>query len=89
MAGKTVPRAKLLEMFEMHDRSRIVLAEIESVEKIYIDSGGDDAVRRQQLAEIEVSRRGVLQRIVIADAMRASIEVTGIASRSNGILFMT
>jgi hypothetical protein len=66
MAGKTVPRAKLLEMFEMYDRSRIVLAEIESVEKIYIDSGGDDAVRGKQLAEVQVSRCGVLERAVIA-----------------------
>src|SRR5262245_41342714 len=61
-----VPRSKLLEVFEVNDRSAVVLTEVKSVEKIDIDCCCDDPMRRQQLAQIQISRRGVLERVMIA-----------------------
>ena len=43
----TVPDPELLEMLEVDDRSRIVLAEIETVEEVDIDRRGDNAMRRE------------------------------------------
>src|SRR5215475_13003429 len=66
MSRGIVPGAKLLEVFEMNDRSAVVLAEVESVQEVHVDGSGDDPVRRQQLAKIKVSGGGILQRAVVA-----------------------
>ena len=43
----TVPGPELLEMLEVDDRSRIVLAEIETVKEVDIDRRSDNAVRSE------------------------------------------
>src|SRR5258705_11158309 len=66
MGGRRIPRSDLLHVLEMNDGAGIVLAEVGAVEEIGVDGGGDDAVRCQQLAQVQVTRSGVLERIVIA-----------------------
>src|SRR5215813_14589301 len=66
MSRGIVPGAKLLEVFEMNDRSAVVLTEVESVEEVHVNGSGDDPVRGQQLAKIEISGSGILQRVVVA-----------------------
>ena len=50
----------------MNDCPGVVFAEVAAVEEVHVDGRRNDAVRRQQLTEVQVSGRGVLQRIVVA-----------------------
>ncbi len=43
--GDVVPGPKLLEMLQVHDRSRVILAEVAAVEKVGVDGRCDDSVR--------------------------------------------
>ena len=55
--GGVVPGPKLLEVLQVHDRSRIVLAEVAAVEKVGVDRRGDDSMRSQERTEVKVPRR--------------------------------
>jgi hypothetical protein len=50
MVAGVCPGTELLEMLEMDDRARVVLAEVEAVQEVCVDGGGDDAMRREQFA---------------------------------------
>jgi hypothetical protein len=43
----TVPDPELLEMLEMDDRPCIILAEIETIEKVDVDRRSNNPVRRE------------------------------------------
>ncbi len=60
MRRGVVPGPKLLEVFEMNNRPAVVLSEVESVEEVHVNRCGDNPMRRQQLAEIQVSGGGIL-----------------------------
>src|SRR5262245_24166692 len=66
MSSGVIPGPKLFEVLEVNDRSAVVFAEVESVEEVHVDRRRDDPVRRQQLAQIQVSGRGILERVVVA-----------------------
>jgi hypothetical protein len=66
MSCSVIPGSKLFEVFEVNDRSAVVLSEVGSVEEVYVDCCRDDSVRREQLTQIQVSRSGIHERIVIA-----------------------
>ena len=66
MGGRAVPGPKLFQVLEMNDGPRVVLAEIEPVEKIDVNRRRDDPMRCQQLAQIQVTGRGIFERIVVA-----------------------
>ncbi len=66
MARFRIPDAKLLEMFQMDDGSAVVLAEVPAIEEIHVDGRGDDPVRREQVAQVQVARCRVRRRSVIA-----------------------
>src|SRR5262244_53856 len=66
MSRGVVPGPKLLDVFEMNDRSAVVLSEVVSVEEVHVDGGSDDPVRRQQLAQVQVPGGGVLQWVMVA-----------------------
>src|SRR6516225_367398 len=66
MSRGVIPGPKLFEVFEVNDRSAVVLSEVGSVKEIHIDCCRDDPMRRQQLAQIQISRCGILEWVVIA-----------------------
>ncbi|HEY3137799.1 MAG TPA: hypothetical protein VGL29_17355 [Blastocatellia bacterium] len=66
MGGSVIPGSKLFEVLEVNDRSPVVLAEVPSVEEVHVDRRGDNPMRRQQLAEIQVSGSGILERTMIS-----------------------
>ncbi len=66
MGGRVVPGPKLFQVLEMNDGPRVVLAEIEPVEKVDINRRRDDPMRCQQLAQIQVTGRGIFEWIVVA-----------------------
>ena len=61
MAGRRVPGAKLLEVLEVHDAPRVVFTEVAAVQEVDVDRGADDTVRGEQLTQIEIPRRRVLE----------------------------
>src|SRR5262245_1775940 len=61
-----IPGPELFEVFEVNDRSAVVLSEVGSVKEIHSDWCRDDPMRRQQSAQIQISRCGILERVVIA-----------------------
>src|ERR1700752_3650878 len=65
MTRKVIPGSKLLEVFEMNKRSGVVLTEVASVKEVHVNRGGDNSMRRKQLAEIQVSGGGILQRAMV------------------------
>src|SRR6476660_9608713 len=66
MTGGRIPRPELNEMLEVDDAARVVLAEVGAVQEVHVDRRADDAMGRQQLAEIQISGRRVLERRVVA-----------------------
>jgi hypothetical protein len=66
MSSGVIPGPELLEVLEVNDRSAVVLSEVESVEEVHVDRCRNDPVRRQQLAQIQVSGRGILERVMVA-----------------------
>ena len=66
MGGESVPGAELLQCSRWTIAAGVVLTEIGAVEEVDVDGRADDAVRSQQPAEVEITRRGVLERTVIA-----------------------
>src|SRR2546430_5423367 len=66
MSRGVIPGAKLLEVFEVNDRSSVVLSEVGSVEEVHVNRCRDNPMRRQQLAQIQISGCGILQRVMIA-----------------------
>src|SRR5215207_4205898 len=60
------PGSELLDMLEVDDGPSVVLPEVEAVEEVDVDCGGDDAVRGEQLAEVEVSRGRVFKWVMVA-----------------------
>lgn len=66
MGRRAVPRAELLHVLEMHDPARVVLAEVAAVQEVHVDRGRDDALRREQRAQVQIARRRIRQRTVIA-----------------------
>jgi hypothetical protein len=66
MSRRSIPGPKLLQVFEMNDGPPIVLAEVAAIKEIHVNRCCDDPMRRQQLAQIQVSWRGVFGWVVIA-----------------------
>ena len=66
MRRRSIPGPKLLQVFEMNDGPPIVLAEVGAVEEVHVNRCRDDPMRRQQLAQIQVSWRGVFEWVMIA-----------------------
>src|SRR4029453_19230084 len=66
MPGGVGPSAELLDMLEVDDGPSVVLPEVEAVQEVDVDGGGDDAVRGEQLAEVKVSRGRVFKGVVVA-----------------------
>jgi hypothetical protein len=50
MSRSVVPGPELLEVFEVNNRSAVVLSEVGSVKEIYVNGCRDDPMRREQLA---------------------------------------
>src|SRR6266446_8738269 len=83
MSRRAIPYPKLLEMFEMNDRSCVVLAEVAAVEEIHVNRRRDDSMRRQQLAQVQVSRGGILEWVMIAVRKHGQREGTPAAGHAN------
>src|SRR5262249_57325065 len=66
MSGGVIPGPKLFDVLEVDDRSGVVLSEVGSIEKVHVNRRRDDPMRCQQLAQIQVSGCGILERVVIA-----------------------
>lgn len=66
MRRRSIPGPILLQVFEMDDGPPIILAEVEAVEEVHVNRCGDDPMRRQQLAQIQVSWGGIFEWVVIA-----------------------
>ena len=80
MRRAPVPGSELFKVLQMDDRSGVVFAKVESIEKVDIDGGSDDAVRRQQLAEVKVARGGSFRgqrRPVERDRPYAEVSIQG------------
>src|SRR6478736_4307789 len=66
VARRVVPSAELLDVLEIYDPARIVFTEVRAVQEIDVDGRSDYAVGRQELTEVEIARRRILERLVVA-----------------------
>src|ERR1700730_3546868 len=66
MAGGAVPGAKLLDVLEVHDGASVVFAEVAAVQEVDVDGRADHPVRGQELTEIEIPWRRILEWSLVA-----------------------
>src|SRR5262245_41343355 len=83
MSRGVIPRPKLLQMFEVNDRSSVVLSKVAAIEEVHVNRCRDDPVRRKQPAEIQISGCGILERIVVAVRKHGEREGASPAGHAN------
>ena len=62
MPALLVPELELLDVFQMDDRPRVVLAPVPAVQEVAVHAAGDDAMGGQQIQQVNIARRRILRR---------------------------